>query len=52
MSAFVDHCDHCCSCRGEQPTLPLSPGDPGYDEAVMRALDLAVSAHTTQERAS
>jgi len=33
-------CDPDCTCRGEQPTLPLQPGDPGYDEAVMRALDL------------
>lgn len=35
-------CEPDCTCRGEQPTCPLQPGDPGYDAAVERALDLIV----------
>jgi len=42
----IVHCPPDCSCRGGQAALPLSPDQPGYDEGIARALDLAVSAPT------
>ena len=49
MSDIRDICDPDCSCRGQG--LPLLPGQPGYDSAVMRALDLIVGS-LNRDRAS
>jgi len=43
-------CDDECTCRGRRLSLVLSPGDPGYDEAVQRALDLMTELNESKQR--
>jgi hypothetical protein len=45
---MTDYCDDDCTCHGL--SLVLSPGDPGYDEAVQRALDLIVERDASMAR--
>ena len=44
------NCDPDCTCRGQLlHGEVITPGAPGYDEAVARALDLVISAPTQPE---
>ena len=41
-------CDDGCTCRGL--SLVLQPGDPGYDEAIQRALDRIAEIEASKAR--
>lgn len=43
-------CDPECTRRGRRLSLVLSPDDPGYDEAIQRALDLATELDESKLR--
>ena len=40
------NCDPDCTCRGSSTDGVITPGAPGYDEAIARALELVISAPT------